>query len=494
MVDVRDLISTLPAGLLVDGTWRDRASGGGVFEHRSPSTGELTKPVPDGSRADVESAVDAARRAQVGWRRTPVAERVRLLHALARRLDETAEEMAHISAVEGGTPLSRFAAQPPGVAGAPFAYAASWADKLMGRTVSMELGKAFDFTLVEPLGVIAVIPTWNGPMWSVNVAVAPALAVGCTVVLKPPELAPFTSMRFAQLCLEVGLPPGVVNVVPGGSAAGEALVRHPEVDKIHFTGGIETARRVQAAAAAGVTPLVLELGGKSANIVFEDADLDRAAASAANWIPVNAGQSCVGASRLLVQRDVVDDVVTRVVERLRAVRVGDPFDPESQMGPVISATACDRILAAVGSATGRGAEVVLGGERLGGSLAAGSFLAPTVVVGLDEDDPLAREEVFGPVVVVLPFDDEEDALRIANDSPYGLAGYLHTRDLGRALRLASEIDAGNIGINGTGGMAPAGPSAPFGGFKDSGYGKENGIWGMEEVVRTKNVYVALDGA
>jgi acyl-CoA reductase-like NAD-dependent aldehyde dehydrogenase len=319
--------------------------------------------------------------------------------------------------------------------------------------------------------------------------VAPALAAGNCVVLKPSELAPFTPQVFGEICLDAGLPPGVVNVVTGGPEAGEALVSHPDVGKISFTGGGATARRVMESAARMLTPVVLELGGKSANIVFPDADLDAAATMACQTGVLNlAGQVCSLPTRLLVHDSVFDDVLARVAERAKATKVGMPFEAGTQMGPVITEASCTRILGVIERAVSDGARLLTGGARLGGDLADGFFIAPTVFGDVDPASGLAQAEVFGPVLSAIRFRDEDEAVAIANGTPYGLAGYVWTADLKRAHRVASGLEAGWIGVNG---FPPMPPNVPFGGFKQSGFGREGGLAGVLEFVRTKNVYVDL---
>jgi aldehyde dehydrogenase (NAD+) len=342
----------------------------------------------------------------------------------------------------------------------------------------------------EPYGVVAAIVPWNGPVVSLALKVAPALAAGNTVVLKPSELAPFSSLRFAALAAEAGLPDGVLNVIPGGAAAGEHLCRHSDVDKISFTGGSNTGRAVAVAAAQHHTPVILELGGKSASLVFADTDpavIGRLAALLG--VAQNSGQGCFLPTRLLVDRPLYNAVLDRVVEVVSAVRMGDPFDPATVMGPVVSEAACSRILSVIeDAAAAKTGRLCSGGHRAGGELAGGFFVEPTVFADADPTSPLVQEEVFGPVLAVLPFDDEEEAIALANGTRYGLAGYVWTNDLRRAHRVADALQAGYVSVNG---MAPLPPAAPFGGWKASGHGTEGGRWGVEEFLRPKNVFVSL---
>jgi acyl-CoA reductase-like NAD-dependent aldehyde dehydrogenase len=325
-------------------------------------------------------------------------------------------------------------------------------------------------------------------MMGMGQKVSPALAAGNTVVAKPPEISPFGALLFAELALEAGLPPGVLNVVPGGAVAGDALVRHPGVDKVSFTGGTETARAVMAAAAETLTPLALELGGKSANVIFADADLDLAVSSAAFLgAGLLSGQGCALPTRLYVHDDVYDEVVARLVAQVEATRVGDPLDPRVMVGPVVTEAACTRILGVIERAVQeRAGSLLTGGNRLGGDLADGYFIAPTVFGDVDHASDLARDEVFGPVLSVLRFHDEDEIVQKVNDSRYGLAAYLHTRDIGRAHRLAARFEVGSVTINA---FPPGSPTAPFGGYKQSGFGREGGRPGIDEFLRVKNVFV-----
>jgi acyl-CoA reductase-like NAD-dependent aldehyde dehydrogenase len=326
-------------------------------------------------------------------------------------------------------------------------------------------------------------------VYNIGLTVAPVLAAGNALVLKPSELAPYAYLRFGELCLEAGLPPGTVNVVTGGAEAGTALVRHPGVAKVHFTGGAEVGRRVAALAAKHLTPIDLELGGKSANLVFPDADLERAVAVSVGAIVGGSGQTCITAGRMIVHDSVLDEVVELARAQLRACVIGDPFDPETTMGPVITEAARTRILGMVERAQAQGATLCAGGSPVGGELAGGYFIEPTVLSGLRPDSELAQTEVYGPVLGILTFSTEDEAVALANGTPYGLSSYIQTRELGRAHRVAARMQAGSVYINGRGGLAPG---TPFGGYKESGYGRLGGQEGLMAFMQTKNVWISLD--
>jgi acyl-CoA reductase-like NAD-dependent aldehyde dehydrogenase len=370
-----------------------------------------------------------------------------------------------------------------------FTYNAGWADKIGGHVVPFWQADALDYVLEEPYGVVAVIIPWNGPVTAAGMTLGPALAAGNCVVLKPAELAPYGCLRIGELLLEAGFPPGVVNVVPGGPAAGEALVAHPGVDKVHFTGSRATARLVMAAAARNTTPVALELGGKSALLVFEDCDLDAAVSQAVEGIVRLAGQGCVNNTRVLVEEALCERFVAACAEAVRRVVVGDPLDRRTVMGPVITGAAQERILGMIERARTQGAgRLVTGGDVPPGVAADGYYVAPTVFDRVDPLSELAQQEVFGPVLAVLPFASEEEAVAIANDTEYGLGAYVHTRDLRRAHRLASVLEAGNLWV---GRMVGPTPQMPFGGVKGSGFGRLGGREGVREFTRAKNVWVGL---
>ena len=401
-----------------------------------------------------------------------------------RLIADYTKQIGAISALESGNIYSDFVGS---YVAEWFRYYAGWADKIGGESIEPYPFDGIDFTVPEPVGVVGLIVTWNGPLGFCGMGGAPALAAGCCLVIKSPELAPFSPVTFGRLCLEAGIPPGVVNVVTGGPDVGNALVSHPGVDKISFTGGTVTARKLQEACAATLKPMVMELGGKSANIIFADADVETAIPLSSRFTN-NAGQGCSMPTRLLVERPVYQRVVDGVVERAGSVVAGDPFDPGVTMGPVISAAAADRILGVIERAKeSRAGRLVIGGHRIRGDLADGFFIEPTVFADVDNRSAIAQEEIFGPVLCIMPFDDEDEAVALANDTEYGLAAYAHTSDMHRARRLVRDLQAGNVHINGTG-PGPLSPASPFGGVKQSGYGRQGSRLGLAEFLEIKNVY------
>jgi aldehyde dehydrogenase (NAD+) len=469
-------------GHLIGGIWRP-SDAAGSYPHRYAATGQIQAQVGLAGTGDVDDAVAAAQEAQPAWAALSPGRRAGVLFRLADLLEQHAPEAAELAALDNGTPIS---VMRPGIYTAAWVrYYAGWCDKLHGEA----LPGAWTSTTVrlEPYGVVAVIPPWNGSMMGMGQKAAPALAAGNAVVAKPPELAPFGVLRFAELAAEAGLPPGVLNVVVGGATTGAALAGHAGVGKISFTGGSATARALMATAATHLTPLALELGGKSPLIVFPDADLDRAAMVAAQLgTALLSGQGCALPTRVYVHEDVYEAVAAKLVAALAAVTVGDPLDPATFVGPVVSESAMERILGVIRRAASDGATLLAGGTRLGGELAPGWFVAPTVFGDVDHGSELARNEVFGPVQSILRFSSEDEALALANDSPFGLAAYLHTSDPARIDRFVRELETGTVAVNGTGRISPA---APFGGVKQSGFGREGGRAGIEEMVQTNPVFV-----
>lgn len=483
MTTVAHIDELLSADMIIGDT-RSPTGSGGTYDHINPSTGLVQAQVPLAGEAEVDAAVSAARAAFSTWKTWNPAERRRLLARLAELLKQNSEKFASIQALETGIPIST-----GGMLGMLIdwtEYAASCADKLAGEVIPTEPSAQFDYTLLEPIGVVGVLIPWNGPVGQIGISVIAPLAAGCCVVVKPSELAPFSSTLFADLCLEAGIPPGVVNVLAGTGAAGEALVKHPGIDKISFVGGVPTSRVVAATAAQHGKPVLLELGGKSADIVFDDADVERAAAEAIGWLVFNCGQACTLASRFIVHDSIYDEYVSRVATAMTALRVGNASETSTQLGPLINQAARDRVLGFVDRAKGSAASLVAGGATVDG---AGFFMQPTLFADVDNSSEIAQHEIFGPVLAVIRFSHEDEAIAIANDSQYGLAAYVHTSNLARAIRVTHQLDAGNVGVNG--GIAPAMAAAPFGGVKSSGYGRAGGMAGLREFTRVKNVMIHL---
>jgi aldehyde dehydrogenase (NAD+) len=468
-------------GHLIGDRWRPAAAG--TYEHRYAATGQVQAEVGLAGAEDVDDAVGAAGEAQPAWAATSPVRRAEILDRLADLLEAEGPAAGELAALDNGTPVR--VVKPGRYAAAWVRYAAEWCVRLGDEVLDGTEGRTS--VRREPYGVVGAMPPWNGSMMGMGQKCGPALAAGNTVVAKPPEVSPFGMLRFAELALAAGLPPGVLNVVVGGPTAGAALAGHPGVHKITFTGGAEAARALMATAAKQLTPLALELGGKSPNLVFPDADLDLAAGLAArSGTALLAGQGCALPTRLYVHDDVYDEVVERMLAVLATLPLGDPLDPATFVGPVVTEAAMERILGVIDRALSDGAILLAGGARAGGDMAAGWFVAPTVLGDVDHDSDLARNEVFGPVQAVLRFSTEVEALAKANDSTYGLAAYLHTRDEGRIERFTRGLQAGTVTVNGLGRI---GPATPFGGVKGSGFGREGGRAGIEEMVQTKTVFL-----
>ena len=475
------------AGLLIGGDLITQSSGGS-HQHIYPATGQPNVTVPLAGTEEIDRAVASASGAQRAWMSWTVDRRRDMLIHLADTVDDHLDELAVLNVHDYAVPIS-FAGTAHMLEWFLRHYA-GYVDKPHGT--STPVNGSFDVNLIErePYGVVGVITPWNGALAVAASCVAPALAAGNAVVLKPSELAPLAALRFGELCIEAGLPPGLVNVMPAGAEGGEALVRHPDIRKIHFTGGGATARRVLAAAATNLTPVVAELGGKSANIIFEDADLDRAAAMAAHQGPLmQSGQSCACASRVLVHESVYDAFLEKFLGSIESAKVGDPLDPTVFFGPVISGASADRILGVIDQAVAqKSGELLLGGKRLGGDLAQGYYIEPTVFGGVDNASVLAQTETFGPVVALVKFRDEAEALRIANDTPYGLNAFVQTNDLTRAHRVARQLEAGSVWINQ---LSLISPQGPYGGYKQSGFGRTGGVEGLREFLQVKNIRIGM---
>ncbi|MET0728509.1 MAG: aldehyde dehydrogenase family protein [Acidimicrobiales bacterium] len=481
---------TVPEVHLHIGDERRTTGTGGEHIHLYPATGEVQGPVPLAGVGDIDDAVQAAQTAFETWRSWTPWQRRDVLVKLADLLEDARDELARLSVLDNGMTLG--IAQFTASSVVDYTrYYAGWADKIEGRvTTSPAQGRELAYTVPEPYGVIGIIITWNGPLVSVGMKVIPALAAGNTVVVKPSELTPYATERFMELVREAGIPAGVVNVLPGTAEAGEALVRHPLVQKVSFTGGPTAARAILAACAETLKPAVLELGGKSASVVFPDADLDAVAFIAtASVHQTLAGQGCALATRLVVHADIYNELAEKVVAFTRDITLGDPFDPATGMGPVVSRAAQERILAMIDRAqTDERAKLLTGGGVPDGPLAAGSYVEPTVFGDVDPTSELGQIEVFGPVLALMRFDTEEEAVQIANSTDYGLASYLWTNDAARINRLVPQLEAGGVYVNGA--SPVTGCELPFGGVGISGFGREGGLEGLLEFVRTKAVAIA----
>jgi phenylacetaldehyde dehydrogenase len=478
-----------PRQLLIDGQWRDAASGKRL-EVVNPATGEVFGSVADGGAEDVDLAVRAARRTfDAGvWRNQPPLARAKVLWKVADLIEERMDALARLEVLDNGMPYTaaRYGVLP--VAAELFRYYAGWCGKIAGQSLDLQaMGRpVHGYTVREPVGVAGLIVPWNFPLSSAAMKLAPALAAGCSCVLKPSEVTPLSALLLGEMLLEAGLPEGVLNIILGqGSVAGAALAAHPDVDKISFTGSTSVGKTLVQAAAGNLKRLTLELGGKSPVIVCDDADLQQAVPGAANAIFFNTGQVCIAGSRLYAHKSIFDRLVAGVAEAANSIRLGDGMDAATQMGPLVSQRQLERVSGYVESGRADGAEVVCGGERVGDK---GYFFAPTVLANPKPDAAVVREEIFGPVLVAMPFDDIDEVIRTANDTSYGLSASVWTRDISRAHESARKLKSGTVWLN-THMLTDA--SMPFGGFKQSGWGRENGEEGLSAFLETKSVYAML---
>lgn len=475
-----------PGKLFINGKWVDSVSGK-TFDTINPATEEVITSIAEGDKADIDLAVTAARKAfeEGPWRKIDARDRGKILLKIMELIEKSKDELALLETLDNGKPISETTNADLPLVIDCLLYYAGWADKIHGETIPVR-GEFFNYTIKEPVGVVGQIIPWNFPLLMAVWKIAPALACGNTVVLKPAEQTPLTALRLGEICQEAGLPDGVLNIVPGyGPTAGAALAEHMDVDKIAFTGEYTTGRIIMQAASKNLKRVSLELGGKSPNIVFADSDIDSAVNGAMTGIFFNQGEVCCAGSRLFLEESIHDEFVEKLSDKASSLRVGNPEDAGTQMGAQVSKEQFDKILGYIDSGKQEGAKLVTGGERCGKR---GYFVKPTIFDAVDNNMKIAREEIFGPVVSAITFDDVSDMVRQSNSSIYGLAAAVWTRDIKKAHRLARDLKAGTIWVNTYNTFDAA---SPFGGFKQSGFGRELGIHALELYTQVKSVWINL---
>ncbi len=478
-----------PGKLLINGQWL-QGSGHG-FDTINPATGEVLTHVSEASAQDVGQAVAAARKAfddSAGpWRKMSASERGKVLWRIADLLEKNIDELAELETLDNGKPIfeSRYVDMP--MVADVFRYYAGWATKIHGETVNT-FNNAFTYTLREPVGVVGAIVAWNFPLLLASWKLGPALACGNTVVLKPAEQTPLTALRFGELCLEAGLPPGVLNIVTGGPETGAALVKHPGVDKVAFTGSTSVGKEIMRASAETLKRVTLELGGKSPNIVFSDSNMDAAVKGAVNGIFYGKGEVCSAGSRLFVEKKVEDEFTSKLVEYTRKIKLGDPLDPKTRLGAIVSEKQMQTVLSYIESGKKEGATLLSGGKRASVNGDRGYFIEPTVFGDVKNEMTIAQEEIFGPVLATLSFDDLDQVVELANKNIYGLAAAIWTNDVKKAHQLSRRLKAGTVWINTYGLMDAA---LPFGGYKQSGFGRELGMHAIDHYTELKTVWMNL---
>src|SRR5580700_10654771 len=477
-----------PGRLLIDGEWADAAE---HFDTTNPATGEVLTQIAEASSADVDSAVQAARRAfedrSGPWRKMSASERGRLIWRLADLLDKNIDEFAELETLDNGKPIfeSRYVDMPMVID--VLRYYAGWATKIHGETVNT-FETAFTYTLREPVGVVGMIVPWNFPLLLSSWKLGPALACGNTVVWKPASLTPLTALRFGELAMEAGVPAGVINVITGNAEVGRTMVRHPGIDKIAFTGSTAVGQEIMRSAADTVKRITLELGGKSPNIVFADSDIDNAVKGAITGIFYGKGEVCNAGSRLFLESKVKDEFTEKLVARAAKMRPADPLDPKTRLGAIVSQEQMQTVLGYIEAGKKDGAKLVAGGNRVAVDGGKGFFIEPTIFSDVRNDMTIAREEIFGPVLSVLTFDDIDEVIEQANNNPYGLAAAVWTRDVKKAHSVSRRLKAGTVWIN-TYGLMDA--SLPFGGYKSSGFGRELGAHAIEHYTELKTVWLNM---